>query len=212
MKKDLVYPFFLTCIVLCNDTYWKIVFEDLAYGIAPFGVHISRDYLFCNYKGKEFSYKIEEKSPEVLHKEVFSLLSKFGVQSNLEKQKKIQEFKTLEKELREKRTNWIDIKKKSIKDFLIEMYVLKIKKEQNLSIQQVHAMLSKIFIGMVFKTISFEFENGEIVKINGIDYTGESFPEEAPLTREIVIPSCNMIENWEKFILTKLKLDNIKTC
>ena len=65
---ELIYPIFLeVCKYADEDIFWKYVFEDLAYGRSPYGTYITKNFMCCNYKGKEFSYKIEvTKQPEVL--------------------------------------------------------------------------------------------------------------------------------------------------
>ena len=62
VKKELLYPIFLECSQHADDTFWENIFEDLAYGKAPYGTYISKDFLCCGYKKKEFSYKIEKKT------------------------------------------------------------------------------------------------------------------------------------------------------
>ena len=54
MKRELLYPFFIDCCAFTEDKFWKSVFEDLAYGIAPYGAYVSKGAIMCNYKDKEF--------------------------------------------------------------------------------------------------------------------------------------------------------------
>ena len=58
---ELIYPFFIDCCKYTDDIFWKFVFEDLAYGKTPYGIYLTKNFLCCNYKGKEFSYKIDSK-------------------------------------------------------------------------------------------------------------------------------------------------------
>ena len=59
MTTKLVYPIFLECCKYTKDNFWKYIFEDLAYKKTPYGIYIYCDYICCNYKGKEFNYKID---------------------------------------------------------------------------------------------------------------------------------------------------------
>ena len=77
LKKEIIFPVFLNCIQYITDSFWVNIFEDLAYGITPYGSYISKSFLCCNYKDKEFSYKIERKEPEQLYNDVLFLLSKY---------------------------------------------------------------------------------------------------------------------------------------
>ena len=43
LKKEIVYPYFLECIELTDENDWKIIFENLAYGIPPHGTFINKD-------------------------------------------------------------------------------------------------------------------------------------------------------------------------
>ena len=86
VKKDILYPMFLDCMELIDDKFWENVFEDLAYGKPPYGTYISKDSLCCNYKDKEFIYKIEKKNPKQLYSDIYSLLSKkLGILSKQDK-------------------------------------------------------------------------------------------------------------------------------
>ena len=89
IKKEILYPVFLECLQFINDAFWENIFEDLAYGKTPYGTYINKDFLCCNYKNKEFSYKIEKKDPKTLYNDIYSLLGnkhkgirKFGRRSD----------------------------------------------------------------------------------------------------------------------------------
>ena len=89
IKREIIYPIFLECCQFTDDKFWENVFEDLAYGKTPYGTYISKDFLCCSYKKKEFSYKIEKKLPKDVYNDVYDLLTnKLGLLSPLEKSKK----------------------------------------------------------------------------------------------------------------------------
>lgn len=93
IKKEIVYPIFLECCQYTNDIFWENIFEDLAYGKTPYGTYISKDFLCCNYKDKEFSYKIEKKNSEQLYEDIYLLLAKkLGLLSQRDKLKKKNRF------------------------------------------------------------------------------------------------------------------------
>ena len=50
--------------------------------------------------------------------------------------------------------NWSDIKKKSIKQSLIEKYIISKKKEFNLDYILAHKILNKLLLGLLLKTIT----------------------------------------------------------
>ena len=86
-KFDLLYPILLECCQYISDNFWKNVFEDLAYGKCPYGIFISNSFLYCNYKDKRFSYKIDiNQSSKQLYNDIYNLLyNKFQLRSNLDK-------------------------------------------------------------------------------------------------------------------------------
>ena len=121
LKKEILYPVFLECLKFINDSFWENIFEDLAYGKTPYGTYINKDFLCCNYKNKEFSYKIEKKDPKTLYNDIYSLLGKkLGILSIRDKTNRQIDFQNIENELKECRKNWSNIRKKNIKDLLIE--------------------------------------------------------------------------------------------
>ena len=61
LRKEIVYPIFLECCQYTEDTFWESIFTDLAYGKPPYGTYISKGFLCCTHKKKDFSYKIEKK-------------------------------------------------------------------------------------------------------------------------------------------------------
>ena len=214
MKKEIIYPFFLECLEFTTENFWKNIFEDLAYGKPPYGTFISKDFLCCGYKNKEFTYKIEKKEGIILYNDIYNLLTqKIGILSTKEKNKKKMDFVKLENDIKNSRKTWADIKKKNVKDFLIELYVINMKDKYNLTIVQARCILTIIFIATVFKSIvnkDIVYENGEITKINGFKYNNNTFEfnrdlynisDVTTLTPEIILEKKYIIENWPKYQL-----------
>ena len=217
VKKEIIYPIFLECCEFSEDTFWKNVFEDLSYGKCPYGTYITKDFFCCNYKNKEFSYKIEKKEPEILYNDIYELLSKkLGLLSHKDKIKKKIDFSILEDEIKENRKNWSNIRKKNIKDLLIENYVIEMKKKYSLSIKQSRELLSSIFIGMVFKVITvkdIEYSDGIIKNIDGISFKKKQiiferdiYDFDINITPYIIVDKKSMSDNWEKYLDALRKL------
>lgn len=220
VKKDIMYPMFLDCMELIDDKFWENIFEDLAYGKAPYGTYISKDSLCCNYKDKEFIYKIEKKNPKQLYSDIYSLLSKkLGILSKQDKLMKKIDFQNIEEEIKKGRKNWSNIRKKNIKELLIENYVVNMKNKHSLSIKQAKNLISIIFISMIFKIITVKdihYNDGVIEKIDGIEFKNKEFI----LSRDIydVKYETNIIIEedkqymylcWEKYIESLKKLNQI---
>jgi len=217
VKKEILYPMFLECLKYTSDSFWENVFEDLAYGKTPYGTYINRSFLCCNYKNKEFSYKIEKKYPEQLHNDVYNLLvKKLGLMSIRDKLNKKINFNNIEEELKLSRKNWNNIRKKNIKDMLIENFVINMKNKYSLNIKQSRKLISSIFIGMIFKVITvkdIEYENGEITSIDGFNFKKNEILIERDIydidneyRKCILIDKTLMSDNWEKYLANLKKL------
>lgn len=213
VKDELMYPIFLECCKYTDDIFWKYIFEDFAYGKTPYGTYITKNFLCCNYKTREFSYKIDiEKTPEVLYNEIYDILfNKFGLLSNKDKLKKRELFDSTQKEIdNQQLSNWNSIKKKSVKNILVENYIIDQKKKYNLTFSQIKKLLSIIIIGIIFKTITssdIDYSNSKINKINGFEFSDKKIHMEKNIydfnfisTPQIIIEKKLMRDNWDKFL------------
>lgn len=219
ISKEIIYPIFLECCQFSTDTFWENIFEDLAYGKTPYGTYISKDFLCCSYKDKEFSYKIERKNPEQIYNEVYNLLTKkIGILSNKEKAMKRVDFHKIEDQIKEGRKKWNSIRKKNVKDLLIENFVITMKNKHNLSIKQTRYLLSIIFIAMVFKVITakdIDYRDGKIHNIEGIDFVNKNvvmrknvYNIDISFAPYIMMDKKLMSDNWDKYLE---KLQKIST-
>ena len=98
----------------------------------------------CNFRP---FYKIEKKEPKLLYNDIyFLLLNKLGLLSNKDKIKNKLDFYNINNN--KDNTSWSCIRKKNIKDLLLENYVINIKNKYSLSIIQTKYLLSILFISM----------------------------------------------------------------
>jgi len=173
-KKEIIYPIFLECCQYADDSFWENVFEELAYGKCPYGTYISKNFICCSYKNKEFSYKIERKDSKTLYDDLYKLFTeKLGILSLKEKVQKKLVFNELEKNIKDSRQEWNNIRRKNIKDILYEKFVIDMKNKYSLSAKQSKNLLGIIMISILFKTISSKdivYKDDKIVSINGIDF------------------------------------------
>lgn len=206
VKREIIYPFFLECCTYAPDSFWSSIFEDLAYGKCPYGTYISKDFLCCSQKKKEFSYKIEYKDPEKLYKDVYHLLSeKLGLLSKKDQNAKKNILLTTKEP-----EDWVDIKKKNIKDMYLEKFVVDMKNKHSLTLKQARYLLSIIIIATAFKILTpkdIVFYDGEVKEITGIDFEdGEIILSEELLnmdntTNTVVIDETStMSSTWPKYL------------
>jgi len=198
----LLYPIFLQCIPYCHDPYWDFLFEDMAYGKPPFGTFLNQNYLYCNHKGKEFSYRIDpQKNAEEVYKDVYSILNnKIGMRSELEKRK-------------DQDNMMIDLtrknKKRVIRDSMIEKFLLKQKIKHRYTNNLIRKIFSIIIIGLLFKTITIHdiiYKNEDIISIKGFSfmknqkviitknlYQCYSYAKEYPITKRYLSDTWNEV-------------------
>ena len=217
IKKDIVYPVFLECCQHADDIFWETIFEDLAYGKPPYGTYICKDFLCCNYKKKEFTYKIEKKDSLTIYTDIYDLLAKkVGILSQREKIRKKKAFSDLEENIKESRKTWNNIRKKNMKELLIELYVSRMKIKHSLNIKQAKYLFSVIMAGLVFKVITNEdiiYTDGAIRHIEGIDFIKKQvvlrrglYNFEVSFAPTIVIEKKLMAEEWEKYLKNLRKM------
>lgn len=163
--KEIQYPQFLDAMKYADDV-WMAFFEDMAYGNFPFGVYVKdQAVLYCNIKNKSFMFQFYDKDGQEIYtslREIF--FSKFHIH---------REENTID--MRIQHIEWSKIKKKSIKNILIEQFVIDKKKEFELSFNQVIKLLSNISLGLYFKLLSkndicYDSDNCVITEIQGIDF------------------------------------------
>jgi hypothetical protein len=211
---EIVYPFFIECFKHISDPYWKSVFEDLSRGVSPYSTYITKDVITCNYKDREFAYRIQRKPSDILYEEIVTLFkTKLGMMSPSEiltnKNDMIQSGDIY--------NDWSLIKKKNIKETIIERYVIDMKNKFSLSIQQAKYLIDVIFLSLILRVINpsdIHIAKGTISEINGIHFdVGKVYMDynlydiQTSSQPEIIIQENMMSDNWYKFLCTLRKLN-----
>ena len=218
-KREIAYPVFLEACQYTEDAYWENIFEELAYGKAPYGTYISKDFLCCGYKKKEFSYKLEKKDAKTVFEDVYNLLTnKLGLLSQREKLDKRKAFSEYEDTIKDSRQTWTDIKKKNIKELLIELYVVRMKKKHSLSLKQSRHLLSVITVALCFKVLTGDdicYKDGQIASIDGIDFLNKQvvikrnlYSLETSFAPNIMLDKKLMTDSWDKYLKDLRKLSS----
>jgi len=201
VQKEIVYPVFMHASLYTDDAFWVSVFEDLAYSIPPMGVYFDHTTLCSRFKGREFNFNFEGATPDTVYTSLRHLFqTKLKLVSQLDH---LTHRKAFTKCLERKRRGWADIKKKNIKNILIENYVISLKYKYQLSNKQTQKLLRKIMLGFHFKMIGpsqvvYDPVDNRITDIVGI---------EEPVTMHVkpvpVAPVSNvrvMREYWRKYL------------
>lgn len=209
MKQNNMYPFFLDCLPLCKDSFWKQIFEELSKGIPPINTFIKNDYLCCKLKNKNFSYRIEQKSPQILYKKIKNILTnQVGLLSTADRKYKRNIFNNNIKCNDKYKNKWGNIKKKITKELLLEKYTLTIKRKHNLTLDVTRDILIYLYILLVFKHIknnNITYENFKIVNINNFNYKERKIPYHNSSKKIKQISNKKSISTeWDRYI------DNLK--
>mgnify|MGYP001041016412 FL=1 len=191
-KSNLIqYPFLLKCCSHTDDIFWHNIFIDLAHGICPHSTYIYKNILCCSYKHIDISYKLIEKDSKVLYQELYDI---FINKLNIRSQKDIISHCPSENE--NIITKWSDIKKRQLKQFYINNYIIDMKNKYNLSATNVDLLVYYIVIGMLFKQLvqcdsDIIFKDERIIKIDGISFENNK----VIITKNIYNYSNNKIKN-----------------
>jgi hypothetical protein len=173
-SKEILYPIFLQCCQYCDDVFWESVFNELSYGKTPYGIYINKGFLCCNHKDKEFNYKIDSNAAsKKIYTDIKNMFTKVGIMSQRDKIHKKISFYDVETKITNSRKSWANIRKKTLKDILIENFVLDMKVKHNLSIIQSKYLLSLLFDAFIFKVIlptDVKYKDGKIISIDGINF------------------------------------------
>lgn len=202
MTTKLVYPIFLECCKYTKDNFWKYIFEDLAYKKTPYGIYIYCDYICCNYKGKEFNYKIDNiKNSKELFDDIYRLFNKrFELLSEKDRLNRRSLFEENENKI---------IYLKKHKYNTIFQYIIDMKKKWNLKLLQAQVLLSYILLAFLLKLLKSSdmiFKDNKIISINGINFKNSEIIYENNLLKNFKVQSLEIINNkklsdlWVKFL------------
>ena len=120
-------------------------------------------------------YKFVDKSDLKMFQDICKLLKeKLNVMSDSDKKVMYLEIQTIKNELNTyKNADWGSIKKKGLKDILIQNYLIECKKKYEIGDYQIKKLYNLINLGIMLKSIDSTdviYENGVITDINGINF------------------------------------------
>lgn len=186
-ENALLFPHFLLCFSFCRDVFWKKIFMDLAYGKPPHGVFFSRQtYLNCKVRGKMFSVNIIERQPEELFSDVVNLLqNRAGIMPISERI----EASGHDIGTSVSRDNWCEIRKKTVRTQMFELFVLDAQTKYNLSWAQTCQILSLIQLYISCKIITVKdvsYSEGKIYSVDGLTLFDGGFRFDRPFEGSLI--------------------------
>jgi len=172
------------------DPFWEAILQDLAYGRAPYGCSVDDQEIVCHVSGQLFQYIYTTHTPADACYELIELFQK-----HLE-MRSMRDHRISASEARDHAQQyiyqpWNDIRKRSIKNFLIEEYILDMKRMYTWNTVQASNVLSLIMLGFHFKLltakdIDYDSIQGRILHIHKVAVTPNGIRLDAP-----IVPSTN---------------------
>lgn len=200
-NKDITHPIFLEFAQHAKDEYWRLLYEDMAYGKFPSGVYIQKNHFCCFHKGKEFSIRLVEGDFTVFT-QVQSLLStNLGISSEKEKLQ-FKEDVLCAQSLKDP--------KRLVKDSMLTSFVLREGEKHHIPDLIIRRIFSLLVIGFMFKTLLLKdvlFDGPAIKSIKGFHFSNKKIRitknvfEVKSICMEENRNSCNLISSaWTKYI------------
>jgi hypothetical protein len=203
------YPIFLGCRDYAPTPFWRDVFENLAYKNPPRGIYLKDDVIYSVTKKKEFTYKFGDKTPEELYTDVYTLLDHtFGLKSKSDLTKKKEMFDEYRKD-NSACTNgdmWSKIKRKSLKENLIQDFVVRKQREYDIPLPEGKKLYYFISVGLVFKVFKptdIVMKNNRIESVTGVEFTNKkvliSRDLKEPVIKKHTVASVYLYELWKQY-------------
>lgn len=208
--REIHHPIFLASRDCTQNIFWRKVFENLAYRDAPRGIYFKDQTLYSVTKKKEFNYSFAEKSSEVIYNDIYDLFTRvYGLKSKSDMTKKKELFDqfTQTNSTRRSEDTWNRIKKKSLKENLIQDYVIECEKIYDLPKDQTQKLYFYISVGLVFKVFTaadIHMKGGAISSVDGIDledgnvYITRHFKE--PRIKKQTLSGVYLYDLWDAHI------------
>ena len=211
----ILFPDVYSCRDYIITRFWKKIFYNLSLGKSPYGTFIKNDSLYCTYKNKEFIVSLKNPEPVLLYTRIkFFLKHKLGLMCKNERKRKRVKFDNINDTINDNRKTWLDIKKKNVREYYIEQFVLDMKKKYNLSDIKSKQLLAELFINIFLKNIKptdIIYNGNDISSINGLILKNDSFYFDNETSEYVSTPtridedgfdftSSQLEYEWEKYI------------
>lgn len=174
MKNALRFPILIEASIIVDNKFWSQVLKDLAHGKAPHGCYVSSsNFLVKNTKNAAFSYFLDDpkKNAKTMSDEIIKLLNeKTNIMSVTDRAQKKVVFNDVKQKLMHniKNATWGNLRKKKMKDQLLDMYALTIKNRKKWDTKKTREFLTDLSLDIIFKKIDSEnivMKDGKIIEI-----------------------------------------------
>ena len=179
MNKKILFIVLNRCVYLLKCPFWKKLLEYLSYGVSPdpTRLYINADQLIYKDDTHLLSCAIDSENIETTCNNIVKLLCETDI---IPIHKKINCIYSEKKDLdfTEPETSWANIRKKTIKNCMIDMFVLNAMDAYNLNVTQAKSLLNKIKSAITFKRLTNDdilIEQNNIIFIHGLTFADNKF-------------------------------------
>jgi hypothetical protein len=173
-EKNVIFDDIFKCSLIEHNKDWKQLFNDMARNICPKGISIMDGTIKCNNSKKgSISYCFSDKTPENNINNIKEMLENYvNIDKNI-----VNNYFDKVKENTNTIIEWKKIRRKNIKEVLLQNYSIKLATENSLCSKQVYKHLyNALFInkthnsnditvskGIITNICDFKIENGLII-------------------------------------------------
>lgn len=211
--KDIIYPIFLKCNT-SQDGFWNHIFENMAYGVFPSGVHIRKNCIYIQGKKKTTQIiNIDVDNPNVFLEKIKQSMKSvlyLGSKKDIMMDRKI--FYTAQNKMCNGFNDWSKIRKKCIRSILLDNYVSDLQKKHNLTTKDTRNILSILTMYINFNLITskhIELDEKRIVNIKNVSFDPDTkvfkisnFPNTTsckPVSKSNTLSKISLHEMWKKY-------------
>ena len=172
--QQILNSIFEECAQLIDDPYWKATFQQAAYGKLPRGFIFKNNNITYKRGNKTQRIEVPENPVEAISVCINFFKNIAGIRSKIDQEREKLEIEESMSKIKPLNScNWSDIKRKRIRELLINSFIRTMSITMHLSKSETDQLSTLINIGFIlgyFTSDSVVFENGSIKSIRGLLY------------------------------------------
>jgi hypothetical protein len=208
VKKPIFFPLFQKCSEFSKDEFWKQLLRDMSVGKMPKNILVVQKILISNGK-KRSSLSLEGEGEETLTTKIIEFIQKscsiFSIIDIKKKNVLISEIKKDNEE--SKKQKWQQIRKNHLRKLYLLDFVYKNKENYDLNWNQARVLYKQCeeFLTCKGSSRKVVFENGEIIKIDGVTISPGYFDVQKQQEQMKTSKLKKKESKWENYLREHLK-------
>jgi len=208
VKKSVSFPLFQKCSEFCRDEFWKQLLRDMSIGKMPKNILVVNKNLVSNGKRNQ-SINLECDVEESLTVKIIEFIQvNCSIFSIIDIKKKNILINQIKKDNTEnKKLKWQQIRKSHLRKMFLLDFVYKNKTNYDLNWTQARSLYKQCedFLSCKGSSRKVNFENGEIISIEGVDISPGSFEVQKGHEQQKTTKQCKKETRWENYLRDHLK-------